>query len=611
MRRVLRARHVPIALSAIIGVWLFASFSFNWVGAADDSTLLAVLFNNSTGGEYLGRIDPATGAVTLIGDGIPQCCAVTQSSAVYHSGVNRIFVNMSKNDATARMLGFDVNDGSVSESPPLPGNERINYMGYDPKTQHLVGIGFREDRQSEGVGQIDHETGAIQWIGTGVDNCCVVNTGGFGLDADNRRLYAVMSRFEGDTAYRIFTFDIDSGELIKESTLPEAPWINYLAFEESSGRLLGLVYDPVRERELLAEIDPNTGGIRTLGDGANNCCTINAQSAAFDQTRRVMTVTGVTFDGVAQLVTWDAVTGQVLYRPQLNDALYVVNFPVYVANLPPPPTPSATPLPLLSIEKSAPSWSHVDASITYILTATNTSLGAAKNVVVVDELPALAQPEAISEGGVFTQAMGGTATQATWRLAELQANSSRTVTFTVSATQTLVNKNYFVQWGQETRYGSEGVVTLIGRTIVTDTVTVHQSTTITSADAAVAVDIPAGAVVSPVDIFLTSEPVRESGFAGPTFVVEANDASGSPVTSFALPLTLTIRYKDEDWQNGGVANEDDLNVFYWTGATWRAVLPCDGCSRDVAENLFIVKVDHLTLFSIQGRAYLYLSTVEK
>jgi len=76
-------------------------------------------------------------------------------------------------------------------------------------------------------------------------------------------------------------------------------------------------------------------------------------------------------------------------------------------------------------------------------------------------------------------------------------------------------------------------------------------------------------------------------------------------------LTLTIRYKDEDWQNGGVANEADLNVFYWTGATWRAVLPCDGCSHDAAENLFVVKVDHLTLFSIQGRAYLYLPAVEK
>jgi hypothetical protein len=69
-----------------------------------------------------------------------------------------------------------------------------------------------------------------------------------------------------------------------------------------------------------------------------------------------------------------------------------------------------------------------------------------------------------------------------------------------------------------------------------------------------------------------------------------------------------VTYADADWQSAGVAVETELNLYYWDGQQWRAILPCAGCSQDVVNNRITVVLDHLTEFALlaDGRSQHYL-----
>jgi hypothetical protein len=111
---------------------------------------------------------------------------------------------------------------------------------------------------------------------------------------------------------------------------------------------------------------------------------------------------------------------------------------------------------------------------------------------------------------------------------------------------------------------------------------------------------------------LTDPPVLgDSTLIGQGFTVNASGEDGSPVTNFAQPFTLVVTYADADWQTGGVALETELNLYFWNGEQWRAILPCANCSHDVVSNRITVVLDHLTQFALlaNGRSQLYVPLV--
>ena len=89
-------------------------------------------------------------------------------------------------------------------------------------------------------------------------------------------------------------------------------------------------------------------------------------------------------------------------------------------------------------------------------------------------------------------------------------------------------------------------------------------------------------------------------FAGKVVSITAKDANGNPVTSFAQPFTLVVKYEDSDWQNAGITSEANLNVYYAKDNGWLPIFPCNGCTHDMEKNEFTLKLDHLTEFAVAG-----------
>jgi hypothetical protein len=89
-------------------------------------------------------------------------------------------------------------------------------------------------------------------------------------------------------------------------------------------------------------------------------------------------------------------------------------------------------------------------------------------------------------------------------------------------------------------------------------------------------------------------------FAGRSFTMVATDATGRPVTTFADRFTITLNYQDSDWQTAGIPVEENLNLYYWDGAKWGAMLPCSGCALNMVGNHLTVVLEHLTEFALLG-----------
>lgn len=118
-------------------------------------------------------------------------------------------------------------------------------------------------------------------------------------------------------------------------------------------------------------------------------------------------------------------------------------------------------------------------------------------------------------------------------------------------------------------------------------------------------DFPTGAVTSSTTVNYApnaspGNPVGDLIFANTACTLEATDGEGDPVTQFDQPYTLTLRYQDSDWQNAGVADESTLNLYYWNGSQWEAILPCSGCSLDTVNNMLVAVLDHFTEFGFMG-----------
>lgn len=166
---------------------------------------------------------------------------------------------------------------------------------------------------------------------------------------------------------------------------------------------------------------------------------------------------------------------------------------------------------------------------------------------------------------------------------------------------------------------AQAVVTIVNDDAATGTATPSGGGTITTTHG-VTITFPPGSVTSTVTISFTSyvTPGYDTGtfrYAGKSFRIIARDANGKPVTKFSKPFTITVHYRDEDWQKAGISPESSLNLTWWNGSQWVKLLPCPGCSLDTQRNIITVVLDHLTRFALMGEApsdrKLYLPVVVK
>lgn len=145
-------------------------------------------------------------------------------------------------------------------------------------------------------------------------------------------------------------------------------------------------------------------------------------------------------------------------------------------------------------------------------------------------------------------------------------------------------------------------------------VTASGGGTLRSLDGQVAVSFGPGAVAGDVTVELRplSRPGQSTGSwkAVRSFTLEAVDGAGQVVTSFQQPYTLTVAYVDDEIADMA---EGSLNLAFWNGSNWAALLPCAGCSHDRGTNMITVKLDHFTEFALLGTApqRVYLPAVTK
>ena len=97
---------------------------------------------------------------------------------------------------------------------------------------------------------------------------------------------------------------------------------------------------------------------------------------------------------------------------------------------------------------------------------------------------------------------------------------------------------------------------------------------------------------------------ENSTSTGISFHVEVYDETGTPVTRFTEPYTVTINYEDSAWQNAGIADENTLALVYWdeSESLWQDTHPCAGCVLDTFNNQLLTLLDHATEFAVVGRS---------
>jgi hypothetical protein len=111
---------------------------------------------------------------------------------------------------------------------------------------------------------------------------------------------------------------------------------------------------------------------------------------------------------------------------------------------------------------------------------------------------------------------------------------------------------------------------------------------------------PVGAVDNTIIVTLTMQqspsqavPTGAVGLGSFT-VIAVRRADGTPVTTFAKPLTIKIPYTDEDVAKitAQGLTENDMKIAFWNGTAWET-LPS---TVDTVNKVVIATVDHLTEF---------------
>lgn len=239
------------------------------------------------------------------------------------------------------------------------------------------------------------------------------------------------------------------------------------------------------------------------------------------------------------------------------------------------------------------------APITYVLTVKNVGLTTVSNFTIRDTLPLGANLLAAPGGHLVN--VTASQPRVEWPLGPLLPNDSHQVQLIVSATHSLINADYDLILPNADRVaGAMPVLTIISQDITTSTLNPQTGGVLNSTDGNLQISFPANALTVPITVTLTNATNLSAlaGFSGIAFSLNAVDNKGNSVKQFVQPFTLILHYTDADWQNAGIGQESDLNLYFWNGQAWMLIPPCSNC-HDLVANTLTVQLDHLTLFALR------------
>lgn len=295
--------------------------------ALTPGTLYGLAFDFSAGTdgqERLVTVNPATGALTKIGDAIDDCCLIG-SFPVYalDAGLGRFYAAGFRvsDPENLRLLGFDATAGTLVTDPALAsGAYNNNLFKLDVGTGILWGLAFDGGASEEQVVIVTPYTGDLTAVGSTIADCCTI--GGFNvsaLDPATGRLYVAGGLLSDPGTQRLLGFDVLSGALVSSPAL-SADWqYNDFELDPLTGTIYGIVFDHVNT-EYVVTVNPATGAVTTVGAGIPNCCTVSGRNA-FDPYTGQLYIMGNRLDDAGgsgpRLLGFDVAGGTLATDPYL------------------------------------------------------------------------------------------------------------------------------------------------------------------------------------------------------------------------------------------------------------------------------------------------------
>jgi hypothetical protein len=245
--------------------------------------MLALARNRQDNREALATVDPSSGTLTPIGNGLADCCTASVLDAAFDPAGKRFFAVLARsNESFQRVITFDTVTGAATASEPLTDTLAVNYMVFDSTAQQLVAVTFHAPSLTSQLVRINPISGAMTPLGSAIANCCSPKSFDAANDQARRRLYLVVQPFDGGTQSRLLTISAADGALLGNVPIADPYAVNHMIYDAADGILWALVADPQADAQRLARIDPTTGAITAIGAGAAACCALLPTDIALD-----------------------------------------------------------------------------------------------------------------------------------------------------------------------------------------------------------------------------------------------------------------------------------------------------------------------------------------
>ena len=194
----------------------------------DSSTgrLLGFIYDIATQTEKLATINPATAAVTPVGTGIAQCCAVSTAPALNRAGGIIYLMGTKLAESTPRLFGFNTQTGAVLTEPVISSSIYLDFIEYDFTTSRLLGFVYDDVTETEKLATINPTTAAVTPIGAGISQCCRVSTAP-ALDSAAGIIYLPGEPF-AESVPRLLGFNTQTGAVVSSPTISSSIYLDFL-----------------------------------------------------------------------------------------------------------------------------------------------------------------------------------------------------------------------------------------------------------------------------------------------------------------------------------------------------------------------------------------------
>ena len=302
---------------------VFAAAAAQTVSVHASTKLFGVIYDWAAEKDELATIDPATGAATLIGSSIDDCCKVSGASTLGAGSGVMYFVATKFSETAPRLFALSTTTGAILSSPAIPDTIYLDFIEYDSSTSRLLGFIYDIATETEKLVTINPATAAVTPIGAGISQCCnITMSTAPALNRAGGIIYLIGTKF-AESSPRLFGFNTQTGAVPSEPAISSSISLDFIEYDSSTSRLLGFVYDDVAETEKLATINPTTAVVTPIGAGISQCCRVST-APALDRAAGIIYLPGeLLAESSQRLLGFNTQTGAVVSSPTISSSIYL------------------------------------------------------------------------------------------------------------------------------------------------------------------------------------------------------------------------------------------------------------------------------------------------